>query len=161
VTSSIYGLLRSIGLQPYEWEQLVALAIESGRGGGNPNVFDLVKFGFEMSHGAIVLFSPDDEARLRSEHMSSADPAFERELTGQPRPNVLLEAGYALSHDGVHTLIVAVGKNRPVSDLAGMHILNLDNSFHRRKSFVERLRAMGFDLDTSGDHWIDVGDFSV
>jgi predicted nucleotide-binding protein len=161
LTSSVYSLLRAVTLHPYEWEQLVALAIESGRGGGNPNVFDIVELGFEISHGAVVLFSPDDEVRLSARHQVDSDPAFELELTGQPRPNVLLETGYALRHDRNHTLILSVGRLRPTSDLAGMHILNLDNSLTKRKTFVERLRAMGFDLDTSGDHWLKAGDFSI
>jgi predicted nucleotide-binding protein len=161
LTSSVYSLLRSVTLHPYEWEQLVALAIESGRGGGNPNVFDIVEFGFEISHGAVILFSPDDEVRLSSGYHLGSDPTFELELAGQPRPNVLLETGYALRHDRNHTLIVSVGQLRPASDLAGMHMLNLDNSISKRKTFVERLRAMGFDLDTSGDHWLKAGDFSI
>lgn len=161
LVSSIYELLRAVALQPYEWEQLVALAVESRRHGGNPSVFDIVEFGFEICHGAVVVFSPDDEARLLPAYQVDSDADSERVLIGQPRPNVLLEAGYALRHDRDHTLIVSCGRLRPVSDLAGMHLVALDNSPRRRKTFVERLRAMGFDLDTSGDYWLKVGDLSI
>lgn len=160
VTTALFDLLRSLGLNPYEWEQLVALAIEARRGGGNPNVFDVVEYGFSISHGAVVLFTPDDEARLRADLLVDSDPAFEAQLMLQPRPNVLLEAGYALRHDRDHTLIVSVGSIRPVSDLGGMHLLHVDNSAKRRKAFAERLRAMGFDVETRGDDWLRAGDFA-
>jgi hypothetical protein len=160
VNSSVYDLLRALNLQPYEWEQLVVLAIEAGRGGGNPNVFDVVEFGFEISHGAIVLFSPDDEARLCEDLRHPSDAPFERELARQPRPNVLLEAGYALRHDRDHTLLISVGNLRPMSDVGGMHILHLANTSSERNAFAERLRALGFDVDTTGRSWLSVGDFS-
>jgi hypothetical protein len=37
---------------------------------------------------AVVLFSPDDLARLRPELLAKGDGASEKQLRGQPRPNV-------------------------------------------------------------------------
>jgi predicted nucleotide-binding protein len=158
---SLFELLRSVQLVPLEWEVVMSSAIRSGRGGGNPNVFDIVEHGFHIAHGTIVLFSPDDVAYLLPEHRNDRDEDFESRLTPQPRPNVLLEAGYALRHDRAHTLIVSVGILRPVSDLGGMHLLRLDETAGSRKAFIDRLLAMGFDLDASGKDWLTAGDFSA
>jgi predicted nucleotide-binding protein len=161
VNTALYSLLRALGLFPYEWEQLVALAVEAHHGGGNPNVLEVVEYGFEIAHGALVLFTPDDQACLADIHRVESDAPYERVLTGQPRPNVLLEAGYALGQDRQHTLVVSVGEIRPISDLSGLHILRLDDSAARRKDLAERLRAMGFDVETRGEHWLSAGSFGV
>ena len=38
---------------------------------------------------------PDDEARLKTKFRIASDASYEKDLTGQPRPNVLFEAGRA------------------------------------------------------------------
>jgi predicted nucleotide-binding protein len=156
LTRSILRLLKSLGLEPYEWEQIATMAVREKRRGGNPNIFDIVELGFERSQGVLVVFSPDDEARLSP--LLTPDDSSESELIGQPRPNVLLEAGYALSRDREHTLIVSVGQVRAVSDLAGMHLVYLDDSSAKRKIFADRLDALGFDVDISGQDWLSVGE---
>src|SRR5437660_4599630 len=49
----------------------------------------------------VVLFSPDDEAKLRAEFITRSDGPGEKKLRGQPRPNVLFEAG--LHWEGTRT----------------------------------------------------------
>ncbi len=154
----LYAFLRAIGLAPREWEHLVAQATGEGEG-GNPHVFDVIRVGFKLAYGAIVILSPDDEARLRSDCRPAGDPGDELELRGQPRQNVLLETGYALRHARDRTLIVTVGDVRLPSDLAGMHLLRLDNTAASRKGFADRLRAMGFAVDMVGRDWLTAGDF--
>lgn len=160
MNNAVFALLRSLGLRPYEWEQVVTLAIAARRSGGNPNTFDVVEHGFEVAQGVIVLFTPDDETQLKLDLRKSSDPDFESRLTGQARPNVLLEAGYALRHDREHTLILSIGVTRPISDLSGMHLLHFDGSATARKTLAERLRALGLAVDTTGDDWLVAGNFS-
>lgn len=156
---STFDFLRAIGLEPLEWEKLITQsALELGTG-GNPNVFATVEYGFRIAHGALVLLTPDDETRLRKDLRDKHDPPFESVLTGQARPNVLLEAGYALSHNPSRLLIVSCGDVRPLSDIGGMHLIHLSNAQASRQKVAERLRAMGFAVDTVGTRWHTVGDF--
>jgi len=158
-TAAIYRLLRAIGLNPLEWGALVAHAIRDGES-GNPQIFDIIRAGFHRAFGAVVIFTPDDDARLRSSLHRAADSADIAELRGQPRPNVLLETGYSLCYAPERTLIVTLGDVRLPSDLAGMHMMRLDETLASRLQLVERLRSMGFDVDTSGKDWQDLTGFS-
>jgi predicted nucleotide-binding protein len=160
LVAGLFAFLRALGLKPWEWEELVTLSAAERGTGGNPSILDVVEFGFSVSHGAIVLFSPDDEARLKTEHRDASDPAWEGRLTAQPRPNVLLEAGYALAFRPSRTLIVSSAHLRPVSDLGGRHLIYLDNSMKCRKGIAERLRAMSFSVRTAGDGWLTEGDLA-
>jgi predicted nucleotide-binding protein len=156
---SVFQFIRAIGVTALEWKHLEDQAVKEGKG-GNPHIFDIVRVGFERAFGAIIIFSPDDEARLRADLSLPSDSDAARGPRGQPRPNVLLEAGYALCHARDRTLIVTIGELTFPSDLAGMHMLRLDNTSASRMSFAERLRTMGFPVSTVGDHWLRVGDFS-
>lgn len=80
---------------------------------------------FVRAQAAVVLFTPDDEARLHEDLQSPDEPPHERELTCQPRPNVLIEAGMALAFQPDRTIIVQVGHLRPVTDLGGRHVVHL------------------------------------
>ena len=44
----------------------------------------------------VVLMTPDDEVRLKEELRKEDDPAYESELTGQARANVLFEQVWPL-----------------------------------------------------------------
>jgi hypothetical protein len=152
LNESFFTFLRALGLLPKEFDQVVNdSAVRSAS--GNPNVFDAICDGFAESFGAIVLFSPDEEVRLRA----ALRTPTERGWAKQPRPNVLIEAGYALRHNPGRTVLVRIGESRAASDLAGMHIQTLDNSEGSRGAFAERLRAVGFAVRTDGQHWRTAG----
>lgn len=57
------------------------------------------------------------------------------------------------------TILVQVGSIRPFSDIAGRHILRLDNTEKARHQFARRLETVDCDVDTSGDDWLEVGNF--
>jgi predicted nucleotide-binding protein len=110
--------------------------------------------------GAIVaLLTPDDEARLREEFWSSHENALEKEYLHQPRQNVLFEAGVAYGRAPQRTVLIRVGSHRPMSDLAGHHILKLDNSPEARQAVADALRAAGCPVDLSGADWYRAGNF--
>lgn len=62
----------------------------------NPYIGDILDNTMAKVQAVVVLFSPDDEARLRAEFLTRSDGPSEKKLRGQPRPNVLFEAGLAL-----------------------------------------------------------------
>lgn len=111
------------------------------------------------AQAVVVLFSPDDEAKLKSEFQTKTDSASEKKLTGQPRPNVLFEAGLALGRHPEKTVLVEVGKLRKFTDVAGRHIVRLTNDYARRNDLANRLAKIGCSVDRTGNDWTDTGDF--
>jgi predicted nucleotide-binding protein len=161
LVSDFLDFLRALNLAPIEWDDLVSQTINARQEGGNPSIISIIQTGFDRAAGCVVLLTPDDEARLRSDLIRDEDPPWEADLVGQPRPNVLLEAGYALGWDIGRTLLVSAGHLRPVSDLSGMHVARLDNSPESRKAIAQRLRDIRLDVRTEGTHWLRVGDFDA
>jgi predicted nucleotide-binding protein len=148
----MYAFLRAIGLNPREWTQ----AVRAARG-ANPNITDIVKGALKDVQGVIVLFSPDEEARLKTKHRGPKDS---RKLEGQSRQNVTFEAGIAIGAHQEKTLLVEVGDVRKISDIDGMHILRLNNSAASRKELAQRLKdKLKFKVDTTGNSWLTVGNF--
>ena len=67
----------------------------------------------------------------------------------------------ALGRDPDHTVIVEVGDVRPFSDIAGRHVVRLNNDAAKRMDLTERLKTCGCSVDTSGKDWLEAGDFST
>jgi predicted nucleotide-binding protein len=87
---AMFDYLRALKLEPQEWGDLVR-ASESGA----PYTGEVLDRALEIAQAVIVLFTPDDEARLKADLIRDDDSPVEGELRGQPRPNVLFEAGLA------------------------------------------------------------------
>ncbi len=153
---SFFGLLRSVGLNPIEWRKAIALTRKA-----SPYVSEILDAAFREAVAVVVLLSPDDEARLRKEFLKPADGAYERDLTGQARPNVLFEAGMAFGRNPDSTILVQVGEVRPFSDVGGRHVLNLSNSTESRQELITKLANAGCNVDASGTDWHTEGDFSA
>jgi predicted nucleotide-binding protein len=156
---AMFDFLRSIGLHPTEWVD----AIEA-TGRSAPSIMEILDRMFDLVRAVVVLMTPDDEARLRSPFVKTRDPPHERELTPQARPNVIFEAGWAFGRYPDHTVLVELvelGPLRPVSDLAGLHVVQLDNSEQKRRELARKLRAAGCPVDLDGSEWQTAGDFEL
>jgi CAP12/Pycsar effector protein, TIR domain len=119
---------------------------------------------FDLARAVVVLMTPDDEARLRSPFVRERDPPHERELTPQARPNVIFEAGWAFGRYPDQTVLVELvelGPLRPLSDLAGLHVVKLDNSEAARRELALKLQAAGCPVDLDGSAWQKAGDFEL
>jgi predicted nucleotide-binding protein len=161
LNKSLFEFLRALHLRPMEWSELVSGLMKEGRQRGNATITEIVSYGFTKSHGALVFFTPDDEARLRESLRETHDPEHESQLSLQPRPNVLFEAGFALAFNPARTLLIQAGGNlRPISDLSGLHITRLDNSADNRNMVAQQLQDLGFDVHRDGKDWLTAGDFS-
>lgn len=114
--NAMFSFLRDVGLRPLRWEQL-----RRETGTSTPYTGEIVEKAFEISQAVVVLFTPDDEARLHPDLRGKHEPETERELTGQPRQNVLIEAGMALSTHRRRTIIVEIGKLRPITNRRPQH----------------------------------------
>jgi predicted nucleotide-binding protein len=154
VRRALYDFLRAIGLKPIEWSEAVNLA-----GKPSPLVGEILEVAMQYAQAIIVLFTGDDQAKLRDEFLLGNDPVYERETTPQSRPNVIFEAGLALGKFPDRTILVQIGNLRPFSDIAGRHFIRLRNSSKSRQELAQRLKLAGCEVDLSGTDWHDAGSF--
>lgn len=153
---SMFDFLRALGLNPREWSQALLMAK-----GANPWTLDVIDSAMARVQAVVVLFSPDDEAKLKDEFCGKNEKRTEGKLKGQPRPNVIFEAGLALGRHPGKTLLLQVGEVRGFTDILGRHIPRLTNDAAKRNDIANRLAKIGCKVDTTGDDWRSTGDFSA
>ena len=151
---ALFEFLRAIDLRPLEWSEAV-----SATGKASPYVGEILDAAFSRAHAVVVLFTPDDEARLRDQLTGDGEPSYETSLTGQARPNVLFEAGMAFGRSEDRTVLVELGTLRPFSDVAGRHVIRLNDSTQRRQELAQRLQAAGYPVNLDGTDWQESGNF--
>jgi predicted nucleotide-binding protein len=156
LNADMFAFLRAIGLNPLEWSQ----AIKAAKG-ANPHVDDVINNAMDRVQGVLVMFSPDEDARLKPKFSTPMDKKKGlSKLDGQARPNVIFEAGLALGAHSTKTLLVQVGDMRDISDIAGKHLLHLSNDPSSRKEVAQRLQSkLKFKVDTTGNDWLKTGNF--
>lgn len=155
INRALFSFLRSIGLEPIEWNKAIGRTKK-----GSPYVGEILDTAFGEAVAVVVLLTPDDLAKLNKRFLKSSDPPQERKLAGQPRPNVLFEAGMAFGKNPNSTVLVQVGNVRPFSDVGGRHVVHLTNSATSRRELITKLANAGCNVDISGTHWITEGDFT-
>ena len=149
----LFEFLRSIGLQPLEWGH----ALETTRK-GSPFIGEVLDDAFRHVRAIVVLFTGDDLAMLAAEFQAADDPGPEKRLTPQARPNVLFEAGLALGRLPAATILVQMGQGlRPFSDIAGRHVIRLDNAVASRQELANRLKTVGCPVNLRGTDWHTTG----
>ena len=151
---ALFQFLRAIDLHPLEWNEAVR-----STGKGSPYIGEILDSAFSRAHAVVVLFTPDDEARLRQELWGAGEPPHETELSGQARPNVLFEAGMAMGRSEDRTVLVEIGDLRSFSDITGRHDIRLTNSSVRRQDLAMRLQTAGCPVNMEGTDWHNAGDF--
>lgn len=157
IRRSMFSFLRSIGLEPIEWEKAKLLTDKS-----NPYIGEILEAAFSKAQAILVLFTPDDEAKLKAQYIIPTDGIHEKALTSQARPNVIFEAGMALGYCEDRTILVEIGNLRPFSDLAGRHTIRFSDDPESRMRLIEALRAVGLDVDIDGKlDYLSEGDFEV
>ena len=153
---AMFAFLRSINLKPLEWSSVV-----KATGKPSPYIGDILAQGFAMAHAAVVLMTPDDEARLKKEFWEESDGENEKEFAGQPRQNVLFEAGMSMGLHDDRSVVVELGKVRPMSDTLGRYVVRMDGSVKARQELAERLKTAGCDVILDGTDWQSEGDFQA
>lgn len=148
------AFLNSLHVYIIEWEKALDLTKK-----GSPYIGEVIDAGFNHAQAIVVLMTPDDEAKRRDALIQKSDPPSERKLTGQPRQNVTFEAGMAFGKYKDTTILVEVGRIRPMSDLTGVHTVRLTNAVTQRKLLIGKLKTVGVELDDSGNDWLAAGDF--
>ncbi len=153
---ALFPFLRAIGLRPLEWDEAIRATRKP-----TPYIGEILDAAFSQAHAVVVLFTPDDEARLKSQFCSESDPEYEICLTGQARPNVLFEAGMAMGRNAEQTVLVELGQLRPFSDISGLHVVRLDDDIQTWKELANRLETAGCPVNWDGIDWQNAGDFEA
>ena len=156
LVAELHDFLRAIGLRPLEWS-----AARTQTGKPNPYTWEIVDKALSEAGAIVALLTPDDEARLSSRLWLEHESSLEKEHLGQPRQNVLFEAGVAYGRAPERTVLVRVGSHRPMSDLAGHHIHQLDDLPQSRQGLADALRLAGCPVNTTGTDWYKSGKFSI
>lgn len=132
--AAMFGFLRTIGLRPLEYEELVART-----GNAAPSPAEVLDRGFAGNQAAIVLLTAADAADS----------------------GVLVPAGMALARQPDRTIIVTLGGVPEFPGLTGHAAVHLDGvdptALHR---LAQRLRNLGCAVHTDGTDWLDPGGFS-
>lgn len=155
-TEALFTFLHALDLAPQEWSQWVYQ-----NGEPSPYVGAVLKKGFQVAQAFVVFMTPDDEAQLRVGLRGDHEERYEMEPTPQPRQNVIYEAGMAMATDERRTILVELGRLRPMSDVSGRHVIRMDNSAEKRKELAQRLQLAGCPVNTTGDRWLRAGDFDA
>ena len=153
---AMFSFLRAINLDPVEWSEA-----RRGTGRPQPYVGEVLDYAFSIAQAVVVILTPDDEARLGEQFRQDHDPPHETELTGQARPNVIFEAGMAMGRAPERTVLVELGRLRPFSDVAGLHIVRFDGSSQMRQDLAQRLEDAGCQVNTDRRDWHTAGEFEI
>jgi len=156
IRNSMFEFLMAIGLEPIEWEEAISFT-----GKGSPYIGEILDEAFSNAQVIVVLFTPDDVAKLKEEFRKETDPTYEKELTGQARLNVIFEAGMAFGRNSDQTILVQIGKLRTFSDIYGRHYIELSNNEKDRKKLIDRLKTAKLDIKIKDENWLTIGDFSI
>jgi hypothetical protein len=152
---ALFEFLRALGLHPIEWARAV-----KATGHGSPHVGEVLDAGFALCQAVVVLMTPDDVGYVRERFFySNDDPPEEAMPRGQPRLNVIFEAGMALGRFPERTIIVELGRLRPFSDIGGRHTIRINDTPEQRQELKERLESAGCEVKAGSD-WLEAGKFS-
>jgi predicted nucleotide-binding protein len=151
---AVFDFLRSLGLRPLEWEELV-----QATGKMAPFLSETVRTGLEMATAVVVLLTPEDVVHLHPDLHEPGENASETSDRLQARPNVLLELGMAMGAKPDATLILLAGEHRTVTDLGGMSYVRLSGDAECRTRIANRLRVAGCAVNPVGTDWLTAGNF--
>lgn len=119
--------LKYLDAKPMSWTEAADLTQKA-----SPTTMDIINAGMANAQAIVVLFTPDDQAKLKPGFIHDHDGAHEREVTGQARQNVILEAGMALGIAPERTILVRLGHTRSISDIEGVNWINLGDTWDHR-----------------------------
>lgn len=147
---ALFGWLRAIGLDPREWSQVIGAS-----GSASPYIGQALDRAFRDAQAVVAFFTPDERVLARD-----ASPKDSSAWRLQARPNVLIEAGMALTTHPERTVLVVLGAQELPTDLAGRHYVRLSRtSAAPLNDLASRLKQAGCDTDTTGGTWLDPGRF--
>jgi predicted nucleotide-binding protein len=147
---TVFALLREVELVPRDFADARRLTKHP-----MPYVGQVLDTAFETAQAVLVLFTPDERVELKDRLRNASLPIV---VEFQPRPNVLIEAGIALTTHPDRTVVLEMGNVRSPSDLAGRHVVRWkEDSPAERQLLLERLEDAGCQPVRNGTRWMNVG----
>ncbi len=145
-----------LGLHMMPWSEAVSLT-----GKPQPHTYDVVQAGMENAAAIIVIFSPDDLARIKDDFSESGDP--DRTPQGQARQNVTLEAGMAFAMAPERTIFLKSANTREISDIDGFNWVKMNGTWDSRMDLKNRLTNAGATVSSGNQNLMDTlaGPFKV
>lgn len=141
-------LSEGFGLELVEWEDA------KDRVAGMGLIYDIVLKGIEMSNATVVLFTDEETAELAKSFRRAGDGGPRR----QARPNVYIEAGYAVGVRPNRTILLEWPRSwnayESPSDFSGMHTIRYYDDDAGRDVLRHRLESARCILNLRGD-WRD------
>lgn len=156
---ALMQLLEAFSLRVLRWREAA-----HATGNAAPSTLDVVDAGMELADAVVVLLTPDDLGRAKDEFQLPEDDRHELELTGQPRLNVVFEAGMALALGRRRVVLVQIGYVRPMSDTHGINVIRLTDTDASRLDLRQRLKTAGLDVaidDAENAAWRHIPAFTV
>ncbi|MCH9031319.1 MAG: nucleotide-binding protein [candidate division Zixibacteria bacterium] len=157
IKDAMYDFLSSANLEPMSWEELV-----ESTDSASPDILSVLLSGAKKADAFVCLLTPDDVGNLSEKFQRPSDPKHEKELTPQPRLNVVFETGMALALNRKNTLIVEFGSLRPFSDKS-VHSLRMNSSNETdiRDAILSRLETAGLKVKRRSGRWTKAGKFQL
>lgn len=145
-----------LGLHMMPWSEAVSLT-----GKPQPHTYDVVKAGMENAAAIIVIFSPDDLARVKDDFSENDEP--DRVPQGQARQNVTLEAGMAFAMAPERTVFLKSAHTREISDIDGFNWVKMNGTWDSRMDLKNRLANAGAAVSSGNQNLMDplAGPFRV
>jgi predicted nucleotide-binding protein len=145
---TMFALLREVELLPRAFSDARRLTASP-----MPYIGEVLSAAFAHAQAVLVLFTPDERVELK-DRLRGVNPI---QVDFQPRPNVLIEAGIALTTHPNRTVIVEMGNVRPISDLSGRHVVRWrEDGPAARSELLDRLEEAGCRPNREGNRWMEV-----
>jgi hypothetical protein len=152
--AAMLELLRAMGLKAIGWSDAESAAAPE------TSTAAVVNAGMSAAGATVVLFTGDDEVRLRREFRRGGDAGVDATFRVQARPNVLFEAGMAYMKDPKNTLFVVCGQQKIHDEVTGLNRMDVDDDPQWRQALATRLREAGLSVVDDSSAWAQAGDFS-
>ncbi len=152
---SMVALLRAFDLRVVDWDEA-----SRATGVATPYTGDVIVAGMNVADVVVVLLTPDDLGCVHPKFLTTSDGLHESRLNGQPRMNVIFEAGIAMARDRTRVVIVEIGDVRAMSDTEGLNVLRIKDDLTSRRRLGGRLKTAGLAVHMDNDEWPEAGDFA-
>ncbi|HAU32106.1 MAG: hypothetical protein XD78_0950 [Desulfotomaculum sp. 46_296] len=155
INNSLHDFLNSIGLQPVGFDDMFGL-----NGDHDLKASEMLITVFKNVQAVLSVLTPAEAAVKKHQTKYFYNNSEEKPPKFPLRTNVLLSTGMALALNRERTIVVEIGELNFYKDLTGIQTINMDNSPVRRKELLDKLSAVGCDVDAASKDWLSSGDFS-
>jgi Predicted nucleotide-binding protein containing TIR-like domain len=131
----ISEFLKGANLIPVEWKQIEIHLEKSG-----PSIDEVLSVAFDKVQAVMVVLTGDDLVEPGREFVDERNPGRVKAARFQPVPDLLFKAGVAFGMKSTRTVLVALGKVRPLHSLLERHLIRLTDSYEDRKEVITKLQ---------------------